>query len=308
MDEPSGRSAITTQSEVLTSMAGTLPARVSCRIEQNMSAGAVSTTETSGRSCLTEGQQQSYLSPQTDSSMSSGEEGSQYGSGDGSGDSDDDSEYQEDEELLEDEADVGDDAERSILGKRRPVRPDIVDGDRIRGRNLSHKSRKNSASDTPAVPSHGNGCAPTSAAGPRSLSQPKSTRIDKGSNASNGRQEVDNKRRPRQQQSSPTAWNLSGRENAGGGGGHECFECGKVFTKPCKLARHATVHTKEKPFACTEEGYVVNEAYRLCLESNTRTVDLLSRQQIESIYYFHLYLGRGGISFDPSPDQKWAYL
>lgn len=49
------------------------------------------------------------------------------------------------------------------------------------------------------------------------------------------------------------------RRGSGGGGerernGYECMDCGKVFSKPCKLVRHATIHTGEKPFVCQEHG------------------------------------------------------
>lgn len=33
-----------------------------------------------------------------------------------------------------------------------------------------------------------------------------------------------------------------------------CMECGKGFSKACKLTRHAMTHTGEKPFACPEKG------------------------------------------------------
>lgn len=49
------------------------------------------------------------------------------------------------------------------------------------------------------------------------------------------------------------------RGGSGGDGGcqkegYKCAECGKVFSKPCKLVRHAMTHTGEKPFACQEHG------------------------------------------------------
>eukprot|EP00752_Nemacystus_decipiens_P011792 g10461.t1 len=53
---------------------------------------------------------------------------------------------------------------------------------------------------------------------------------------------------------SPRVSGVSGRGSGTTGKEHKCPECGKVFAKACKLARHAATHTGEKPFLCEEDG------------------------------------------------------
>lgn len=177
------------------------------------------------------------------------------------GDPDDESEYEDDEE----EEDEGDEEDGKEQGDRLLEGADVVlTAAEHRDGNAPNRSqpRKASASTEPPQPSpkvidalgdKSTSARPNAKAGAPEHSVEQET--------SGGTQRGTKRQRPQRQQGWMTASRRGARGGAGGGGGgdddsahYECFECGKVFTKPCKLARHATVHTGEKPFACLEEG------------------------------------------------------
>lgn len=174
------------------------------------------------------------------------------------GDPDDESEYEDEEE----EEDEGDEEDGEAHGDRLLEGADVVRraAERRDGNapNRSQPRKASASTESPQPSPKAIDALGDKSASARPEAEAGAPEHSVEQETSGGTRRGTKRQRPQRQQ----GWMTASRRGARGGGGggdddsahYECFECGKVFTKPCKLARHATVHTGEKPFACLEEG------------------------------------------------------